>query len=929
MKQRPLVTSIIMGLCASFVINSAMAQSADDQSQEKKKNTELQSVVVTGSLIPRAQIETASPTLTITSADIKKQGFTNVYDALRAMPTAQGAVQDNQSNNSFTPGATTISMLGLSPSYTLILLNGKPMADYPLLYNSDSNFVDLSSIPMAMVDHIDILPGNNSAIYGSQAIAGVVNIITKQNLDGVTLDFRAGGYTDGGGAQQRLQISGGGKWGKLDVLGAIQMDNQNPIFGYQRSYTASALMNPTISPTNPAIASLDRRALNPATNTYVDPGAATCNAISNLFNGGEFYAKRPNFGSYCGSWNGNSYSTFLNGSKGVSGYVSAKYHLNDTTQIYFDFVGNTAKQVLNTAGTLFWASGRGMPTYIYDRDTQTMQSLQHVLAPEETGSRGDKKTWSESYIVNLGIRGAIGDSNWNYDGSYHRSDYMSGSKRLRPLVSKVNSFYLGPQDGTFVYKGTTYPAYHIVQNGKFWGAITPDEFSAYSDEVRSDSSTYTQQLNLTVTNSSLLSLPGGEAGVAAVLEVGDQYWDNPVDPRITAGQFWGTGGTSGHGKRDRYAGAFEFNLPVLSMLTVDLSGRYDRYSVTNSSQGKLTYKAGLEFRPIETVLLRANYGTGFRAPDMGFIFSTGSQFFSNVTDYYNCRKAQGDGYKTCNPPYNSVQIGGNSMGNPNLKYITAKSFGWGGVWSPTSNLVLKADYVHVRIANEIRSYSTDQIMQKEADCRLGHTRGGTAVDPNSQTCQQYYSQVSRTPANAPLNPTIVNGITTYPLNLAAESVSNIIAGGSYRLETGRFGDVILGANYNVQTSHQIQTFPHDPFEDLLREASYGNQFKNIGAASLTWNVGSWSSTLQYQRFGKTWSYDGSRTVGPWMRYNATVQYNFSDDASMTLIGNNILNARPPKDPTFSAYPYYDLYSYNNYGRLLMLEMNVHFGGGKK
>ncbi len=115
MKQRILVSSIIMGLCTSLAIGNAWAQdqTPDTTEQKKKDTTELQGVQVTGSLIPRAQIETASPTITITSDDMKRQGFTNVYDALRSLPTAQGAVQDNQSTNSFTPGATTISLLGL------------------------------------------------------------------------------------------------------------------------------------------------------------------------------------------------------------------------------------------------------------------------------------------------------------------------------------------------------------------------------------------------------------------------------------------------------------------------------------------------------------------------------------------------------------------------------------------------------------------------------------------------------------------------------------------------------------------------------------------------------------------------------------------------------------------------------------------------
>src|SRR5207342_3092593 len=148
---------------------------------------------------------------------IQKQGFRNVSDVLRAQPLATGAVQDNQYAGSFTSNATTISLLGLSPSFTLILMDGRPLADYPLLYNGQSNFTDLTSVPTAMVERIEILPGNQSSIYGSAAIAGVVNIILKKRLDGVQLDARIGGYTEGGGNNQRLQVTGGNTWDRLDL----------------------------------------------------------------------------------------------------------------------------------------------------------------------------------------------------------------------------------------------------------------------------------------------------------------------------------------------------------------------------------------------------------------------------------------------------------------------------------------------------------------------------------------------------------------------------------------------------------------------------------------------------------------------------------------------------------------------------------------
>ncbi len=258
MKQKLLVSSILMGLAvAASPISSLYAQSTGDQPSDqssqtqpdttkKKEDQKLGTVVVTGSLIPQSQIETASPVITITTQQLERSGFGSVYDALRAQPIATGAVQDNQFAGGFTPGATTISLLGLDPGFTLYLINGHPMADFPLLYNGSSNFVDLSDIPVGMVDHIDILPGNQSSIYGSSAIAGVINIILKDKIDGYELNVRGGGYTGGGGANERFEFLGGHSWGNLDVTFGIQFSNQRPIYGYNREPTIRRRRTPTL-----------------------------------------------------------------------------------------------------------------------------------------------------------------------------------------------------------------------------------------------------------------------------------------------------------------------------------------------------------------------------------------------------------------------------------------------------------------------------------------------------------------------------------------------------------------------------------------------------------------------------------------------------------------------------------------------------------
>ena len=247
MQRSLLAAAIVAALSASAYTLPARAQGTQTgatQKQDKKKAQELKKIVVTGSLIPTAEINTATPTITITAQDIRRQGFTNLYEALRAQPLATGQVQGQQESAGFTPAAQTISLLGLPPSFTLIMVDGHPLADYPLLYNGAQSFTDISSIPLAMISSIQIVPGNQSSIYGSGAIAGVVNIILKHHAHGIDFNYRAGAYSDGGGQSQRLQMVGGYDKGGFSLIYGLQYLDQHPIWGFQRPLTASTFAGP-------------------------------------------------------------------------------------------------------------------------------------------------------------------------------------------------------------------------------------------------------------------------------------------------------------------------------------------------------------------------------------------------------------------------------------------------------------------------------------------------------------------------------------------------------------------------------------------------------------------------------------------------------------------------------------------------------------
>jgi len=352
----------LLSLMISTALLPCIAHAQDDAPQATdvptegatRKAAELDAVKVTGSLIPRAQVEGPSPITSVTAADMEKQGFTNVFDALRALPQSNGSVQDSQGTGNYTPGAKTISLFGLDPSYTLTLLNGRPMSSYPLAYNGNTSIVDIANIPMGMVERVDVLTGGQSSVYGSSAIAGVVNIILKDHVEGTHFKYRAGGYSDGGGANQRFEFSTGTSVGDLDLSVGLQYDKQKPIYGFDRSYLDSAADAHTGKVVDPSRTFL-RRDITAGASRYIDPGAAACAPLEYLYGGTTQYAARSDGsnGRYCGSLANVGTASLLNKAENVNGSLFARYHLTPQTEWYTDILLSYGRPTY-TGGSPFW-----------------------------------------------------------------------------------------------------------------------------------------------------------------------------------------------------------------------------------------------------------------------------------------------------------------------------------------------------------------------------------------------------------------------------------------------------------------------------------------------------------------------------------------------------------------------------------------------
>ena len=942
-RQRRLIqrSPLTLALAAALFLPVAHAQdqaSQDQSATADEKTKDLDKVTVTGSLIPQTTLETFTPVTIISAEDIQARGFNNVAEVLQGSSFSTGGVQNNQSSASFTQGAETLSLFGLSASYVKYLIDGRPMANYPALYNGSDVFNNISGIPVELVERIEILPGGQSSLYGSDAIAGVVNIILKKNIDGAILSGRFGGYDEGGGRSGRISFadSVSAVDDKLNIVFGIQAEKSDPVWGYQRDLTSQFNTNGYNGA--PQLASRDWLVYSPFTSyKFLDP--ANCANVSGGFDGSVEMQTRPGFGdeNYCGSMTTPGYRTLKNSKEGVQLYTHATWDFNDLAQGYADVLLSHEKVKYHVGSNYTWWGTSVKWGYFYDPELDDFLNLQRAFTPEDMGGweNSMQENKSTSYAVTVGVNGTLSeDSNWDYDISLSRTHYKLDEIDLARLADPINDYFqehvLGPQLGLDPYYGA-YPVFQ-PDYAAFYTLMSPSDFYSFMGKTVSRSSTFDNMIRAQFTNGSLFSLPGGDAGAAIAVEAGTQGWTYTPDPRLLNGEIWGTTAVSGGGKRSRYAMTGELRLPVLEPLTITASARYDGFRAAGREISKPTYALGVEYRPIESLLFRGKYGTAFKAPTLADQFQGLSGFYSTTTDYYNCGLLGFDPGEVdlCPARFSDLQYFGQQSGNPDLKPINAKVWSYGVVWAPTAKFSVSADYHHWDIRDEVRLQSVDQLMRDEAACRTG------GLDINSGTCQAAISQITRGSAGT------VQSIEVKKINIAKQTLDAVTVDMNYRQELGAFGTLGLSGSWTRNLEHLLQDYPTDPVVDALNDPYWSTDPKYKANASVSWNKARWTTTLYANYIGPTpnyratldpdgYAFAGAGRLGSYTTANASVNFDVTEDLKLSFLVNNLANRMPDMDvrsyPGNSGEPY-NSSNFNLLGRAYYVEAKWNFGKGK-
>jgi outer membrane receptor protein involved in Fe transport len=829
--------------------SSTSGQQSSQSQADQKNAAKLQTVTVTGSMIPRTEIEGPAPVVSITGEQIKAQGFTTLWEFLDSLPQVGQQSSDPSAWGSSSVNARSVNLRNIGPGFSLLLIDGHRVVDYPQPLNKESNFQNYNNLPTGMIDHIEVLASGSSSIYGSDAVAGVINVILKKNYEGDDLQVTGGGATRGGRAYGDVNLFGGKSGENWHILYNVEKSNRTALWGMDRPYQDSVADAGygSWSPASrlfgyqyDAAGSIALSATN-ASGQYITPPAGTCSKFTNsqlsnshsVTTSGTQIASITDNGYYCSQPTMWQNWVLTPGSRSNNAYLSGEYDFNNNLQAYasvalYDTVGISNTQLNGFSAGPF-----------YDQTTgQTINSVVRQFTANEVGA-SNTYDYEQNWNLQTGLRGSFDDSRFNWDMNLNSQKYIVHETYTGYDQTAVNNFFLGNQLGT-TSGGTPIYAFNWQ---RFWNPITPQEYSQFAVWGENSAASWLDQAQFNI-NGDLFKLPWAQEpiGWAAVFEASHNGYELAPDPRsANSATFENPFGAdlTGGGTRQRYSLGNEFRVPLLDSVTWTISGRLDKYHDASRADVARTWGTGLEWRPYDGLLVRGSYNTNFKAPDMQAIYLTGSS--SPVGDYIdplqciNAIKAGQTNSTWCNlvqrptSQYYTLETNGSRLLQPQ----TGHSWTYGFVWQipGVQGLSVSADYWHMGVDNAIQYLDGATVLTDEAGCLTGYqVNGSSGLSPytahiqGSAYCKMVTEMVTRNSAGQ------IVQVNSGPINEASLYVSGVDGSLDYKLQTENWGNFRANINYTDNLEYKQRVLASDPLQ---------NTRYNMVASRITW-IGDWS-----------------------------------------------------------------------------------------
>ena len=691
-------TRFVLQPCALAIALLAV-QAASAQADSAR----LERVEITGSSIKRIDGETALPVQVIKREDIDKSGVTTAAELLKNISANTAPLSDGASITDGTSGQRGFNganLRGIGVSSTLVLLNGRRLANFAS--PGDNAGVDLNNIPAGAIQRVEILKDGASAIYGTDAIGGVINFITRKDYQGVDLSASIAATQEGGAGKKTASVGGG--FGDLNrdrfnVFGVLDVQQLDALRSSQRDFIKArplasnlpALMSSNTYPANIDISSSQRNALIAAgvlpagtTRTRLNPSSPTCNGPATV------YAPAGRGGPLACSYDYMQDTEIYPEASKIGFIGRATLQVSDDHQVFAELVQSEAEsryvlspnpqRIRNLAITLLPEKYRAALLAAGQSPTSTFSGIRYRMT--EAGNRTNEVTSTAQRLV-LGATGMV--AGWDYDLGLSRAQNKAVDKYVDGYVL-FDKFDAGVRAGTINPFGPSGQAgLDLINSIKV------------NDEARKSKGVSTA-IDGKISKA-LMTLEGGDLALALGAELRRENTTFTPSALLLSNNIAGdrdsglaAGSTTDIKATDdsRSVGSVfaELNAPITRQLELQLALRHDRYSEVGSTTNP---KLGLRWQPAKNLLLRTSTGTGFRAPSLADLkrpttYGSASSFLTDP----QCVK---DGLDTIDGCTDQWPVERRS--NPNLKPEKSAQFSLGLVFEASKDLSFSVDYWNI------------------------------------------------------------------------------------------------------------------------------------------------------------------------------------------------------------------------------------------
>ncbi|HET6553878.1 MAG TPA: TonB-dependent receptor [Dyella sp.] len=860
-------------LAASAYGTAAFAQDAQTTTPpppppDQAKSKTLETVTVTGSLIRRVDVETASPVITIDRSTIEATGKQTLGDLVQQLPAMTGGNVNPQTNNGGGSGQSSINLRGLGSNRTLILVDGHRVLS-----------TDPNAIPASMIERIEVLTDGASATYGSDAIGGVVNFILRKNYEGATFTANVGESDRNDGDQSGYTFTFGHTSDKGSIVGGVEYNKQEGVLAGSRDFSKNSLTRYGTNGLGPSAPQPPTTYIGGSTSSEYGhiqlpaalKGTFGCSFVA-LTPGGNSQVVDPtnyhcyqNNGANSDKYNYATVNLVMTPQERTNAFIMGTYNLAENVQVYMDAYYNKTSSQFQLAPAIYATPPYAQSTLNISADNYWNQfgtdfrsgANTYNARLTEIGNR-QAKFGTDNGQIATGFKGnfTVWDKDWNWDVGF---DYGHQSVKTTTLgLPNTNNLYTGPSsmingqvmcvapggaapaDGTNGCNGLdpNFNPFDLHSAGSV-AALQKAAVPALSD-------TYSiERIYHAGINGAVFDLPAGAVQLAVGADYRKEYQRAIVDPLLnidpaTGGCVLGSQCTAsllgGYNVKELFAEAFFpilTGLPGAQSLNLTVGDRYSKFSTFGSTNN---FKFGLEWKPFDDLLLRGTMAEVFRAPNITEVYGAPSadapRISSDPCDGYTgapanpaCVNVPTDGSFRNTVVQQNLQLstitGGSQYSGFPIKPEQGKSFDLGAVYSPSwaPGLSGTVDVWHVYLNNIITVVGAQSVLNL---CSAG---------------QLVYCQFIHRFDSGPNQGQLTSQFTEPTGNLGSTDTGGVDFSLNYKLPKFDFGQFTVGINGTYLKYYDQNTAPGTPANTTYHNAGHLLPYGSAQAAACPDNSG--------------------------------------------------------------------------------------------